>query len=117
VTEEQKTTYHLAASGHSTCSKFPAKLYAARFGIRGLGSDKIIHGEFDGFLGCNALKGYLERRVEDRKSKSYNQLWSKSTIESKESFITKYLPRTIYAVFVQHLTNYSASLILHAVRS
>ena len=57
----------------------------------------------------------LEIEVNQAETDTYNKLWSKPTIESKDSLIVEDLLRTVYAVFVHQLTYHRTSLILHAV--
>jgi hypothetical protein len=44
---------------------------------------------------------------------TYNQLWTKATVETHETFVAEYFLSTVDTILVQHLTDHCTSLILH----
>jgi len=45
---------------------------------------------------------------------THDQLWTKATVETYETFVAEYFLGTVKAILVQHLTDHCTPLILHS---
>lgn len=58
--------------------------------------------------------GIRRRYITNLIDRAYNQLWTKATVEAKETLIVEDLPHAVKTVLVEQLPDYCASLVLHS---
>jgi hypothetical protein len=66
------------------------------------------------FSGATPYEGAFRRHEREDYRNTYDKLWTKATIESKETLIPKDFPCTVHAILIQKLADDRASLILHS---